>query len=905
VSAEDTAPCGCGCCEGVAAATPVEVLNRPGLSAIAWRVGTHARFKESLLARISALPALRKLTVRDDGDLTVATMDAWAAVLDVLSFYQERIANEGFLRTATERRSLLELASAIGYEPRPGVAASVWLAFTLEDAPEAPKVVRIPAGTRAQSLPDEENVLPQPFETAAELLARPQWNEILVRRSRPQPLIAKDVYHLQGTETGLVPGGPLLVVPAASGSATQPALRRVVTVEPDADAGRTKVTLVPVLSAPPTRSPLPTDFAQRFLPGRQPFSGAAMAASVAGQTWRAADLRTQVDAWSWSMADVSLAFSNISVPASPPPDPDPGIYALRVAAAGFGYNAPLYKTLPGDLRGAGKAYPDDWDAPRQSVATAANRKTYQEIFDETQGAVLLLDTVYPGLVAGSWVVLEAPGVAQPAFLKLVKSDEIFRTDFAISGKVTRLVVEGNPDLSGFPLRTTTIFALSERLALSEEPIQDDLEPGITRIEIAGLQLELAAGRTLLLTGELTGAPGVVRSEPVVLSAVDHDTTVSPAFTVLTLAAGLENAYRRDSVRLNANAVLATHGESVAETLGSGDASLPFQRFTLGEGPLTWTSAPVASGAESTLEVRVDGVLWHEAPDLYRLGPRDREYTLRQDDAGRTRVLFGDGVHGARLPTGSENVTAAYRKGIGLPGFVKAGQVTLLDTKPLGVSEVVNPLPSAGAADRETRDEIRANAPRTVLTLDRIVSLRDHEDFASSFSGISKARAARLVDGVPLVHVTVAAVDGREVPAGSELHGNLLAAMRRLRDPFHPLRVDTFEPLTFNLELNVKVDPGHRTEAVLQAAESALRQAFSFAARDFAQGVSLSEVMAVAQRVDGVAAVDVDALYVGLVRDRSLKPRLDALPARPRPGGGIAPAQHLSLGAQGLTLGVMP
>ena len=40
----------------------------------------------------------------------MALIDACACVADVLTFYQERIANEGFLRTATERRSVLELA---------------------------------------------------------------------------------------------------------------------------------------------------------------------------------------------------------------------------------------------------------------------------------------------------------------------------------------------------------------------------------------------------------------------------------------------------------------------------------------------------------------------------------------------------------------------------------------------------------------------------------------------------------------------------------------------------------------------------------------------------------------------------------------------------------------------------
>src|SRR5436305_8956418 len=169
-------------------------------------------------------------------------------------------------------------------------------------------------------------------------------------------------------------------------------------------------------------------------------------------------------------------------------------------------------------------------------------------------------------------------------------------------------------------------------------------------------------------------------------------------------------------------------------MGSGDAAQPFQRFALKEGPLTWTSAPVASGAESTLELRVDDVLWHEAPNLYGLGPGDREYILRQDDAGVTRVLFGDGVHGARPHTGTDNVTAVYQKGIGLAGLVDAGQISLLDTRQLGVGEVINPLPSAGGADRQAAAEIRAHAPLTVLTLHPIVPPGAHEALARS-SGV--------------------------------------------------------------------------------------------------------------------------------------------------------------------------
>src|SRR5690242_1119387 len=98
----------CGCCEGLTQATPVEVFNRPGLTAIGYRVGTHRDFTASMLARVSTLggTVLQGLRTRRTDDFSIGLIDAWAVVLDILTFYQERLANESFLSTATERRSL-------------------------------------------------------------------------------------------------------------------------------------------------------------------------------------------------------------------------------------------------------------------------------------------------------------------------------------------------------------------------------------------------------------------------------------------------------------------------------------------------------------------------------------------------------------------------------------------------------------------------------------------------------------------------------------------------------------------------------------------------------------------------------------------------------------------------------
>src|SRR5437667_3325255 len=177
----------CGCCEGIQILTPESTVNRPGLGALGYRVGTHGAFLETMKARLSTMTVdvpgadgitletfapLLGLTTRATGDFSIALLDSWATVADVLTFYQERICNEGYLRTATERRSILELARLIGYKLRPGVASTVYLAYTLDEdhsqTPPKPTATVIPIGSRSQSVPAPGEQA-QSFETTETL----------------------------------------------------------------------------------------------------------------------------------------------------------------------------------------------------------------------------------------------------------------------------------------------------------------------------------------------------------------------------------------------------------------------------------------------------------------------------------------------------------------------------------------------------------------------------------------------------------------------------------------------------------------------------------------------------------------------------------------------------------------
>jgi predicted phage baseplate assembly protein len=896
----------CGCCKGIERLTPELLFNRPGLERLVYRIGTHASFKESMLAELSTLPRLRALTTRQDDDLGIAMLDAWAVVLDILTFYQERIANEGFLRTADERRSLLELARLIGYELGPGVAASTYLAFTLDDREGSPTEIVIPKGTQAQSIPGQ-NELPQTFETATELVARPQWSAFRPRLTHTQTFHHETrVFYVAGIATQLDRGDPVLLVSSpGNGDPQQLVLLKVIELETYSDIAEdvqwTKLTLAvdPPPAAMPALFALSYPAAATFSYDPQTFTATNVDTQLFGKTWTSGLLGAYTQSQGWpSIALGNYLAKNRSVP--PSAEAGDGLYALRTRASAFGHNAPRYNSMTSEFHAA---YSNNWDGDGAITDGTAevpnvNENSSADAHVET-GNVIYLDREYPDIVQGSFVVVTSPATDDEQVFKADAVSAESRADFGLSAKATKLTLAELTDaapsevsgLGDIRFREATIHTQSERLELIELPIEDDVAGD--ELELEQVDLLLHPGRTVIVRGERADLPGVIDSEAAVIREVQQ----IDGYTRLLLEEELANAYLRTTTTIYANVMLATHGESKRQILGSGDASRPFQRFELKNAPLTYVSAKVPGGAVSTAEVRVDGVLWHESPDFYRLGPSARNYVLRRDDDGRTQVLFGDGARGARLPTGSENVVLDYRVGIGTAGHVDPGRITLLASPPLGVREVTNPVAASGGEDPETRDEARDNAPTTVRTLDRIVSLTDFEDFARNYGGIEKARADWIWDGTRrLVFVTVAGADGDEVSA--KLLGDLRDSMDEFRDPFQPMGLGNYRSLFFTLQADFEIHPDYLAGDVLARVEEELRKRFSFAARRFAEGVHPSEIVAAMHEVEGMVGVDLNQLELVPASGSSPVARIDAAAAEP---GTDADGNDVMLGAELLVL----
>jgi predicted phage baseplate assembly protein len=141
------------------------------------------------------------------------------------------------------------------------------------------------------------------------------------------------------------------------------------------------------------------------------------------------------------------------------------------------------------------------------------------------------------------------------------------------------------------------------------------------------------------------------------------------------------------------------------------------------------------------------VRWHQVPDFYASGPRDRHYVV---DRLSGEIRFGDGLNGLVPPTGVGNVRMpSYQTGGGSNGNRPAGVIVQLKTTVPYVDKVTNHEPAAGGANAEPVESLLDRVPRAVRHGGRAVTVEDYEDLAR----LATAEVARALC-VPLANLAV-------------------------------------------------------------------------------------------------------------------------------------------------------
>ena len=907
----------CGCCEAGGPATPERIWNRPSLSAIYYRIGTFGTFRQAMLRAIAEWADLRDWTSRSSDDYGIALLEMWAYIGDILTFYQERTANEAFLATARRRDSVLRLAALLDYKLGPGSAAVAYLAFTTEKD----KTVSIPVGLRVQSVPGQDEK-PQKFEVLDSLIALPRLN-LLKIFPRPQPFNPFAQGGSSGTLTSspgsLAPGDKLFVFDARRAE-----VKRLVRVsdefgwprvdwEPAVQANRLQLfttRMAPIRrmfrpfghNAPSkylepvadgtekikwTQKTAGTDFDFGLLTPSAPWSialdgryedlkpGTSLVFVQVGSTDGAPDgfartgLLTDVSSGANQLGQLEDTVTEVTldfrISGGPSIITDKSGH-LRIFAVGDD-GALWSKTQNG---------PGGWGGwvslggQIDLLAVGSNQDGRLEVF--ARGADQALWHIWQIAPNDGWSGWRSLG--GQIDLLTVGSNADGRLEVFARGMDKALwhiwQVAPNDGWSGWRSLGVPMWPIDDRrkvlvyeqhnkvLVFWNRRFSDKIAAGADSVFLPLERLDqVKAGRTLILHDRQADPH---TASVVSTTKVDSDADGRNDHWQIVFTPKLPQDLKTATAVAYGNVTKASHGETVSgEILGDGKAAADFQKLELKKSPVTHVpDAKAPKGAASTLKVRVDGVLWQEKRSFYGQKADAQIYTSRIADDGTMTVQFGNGENGSRLLTGRGNVTADYRVQLGLQGRVRSGSLTTLLDRPVGLKSATNPAAAQGGSDPETLATARRNAPNTVRTFNRVISLQDFEDAAREYQGVTKARAAWAWEGEErIVRLTVAA-DGGAILGDSALE-DLVDYLDDRRDRFRQLRIENYQEASLRIEALITVDPAYVAATVVKAARKALLDSLDFDRVDLGQPVHLSDVYALLQDVDGVVAVDLDIL----------------------------------------------
>jgi hypothetical protein len=696
-SQHQSTTCGCG-----AFVFPQPIFNPPNLAAVDYRIGDYLAFRERLLSPVLGETELLAWRPTADRDLAVQMMEWWAYIADILTFYNERIANEAYLRTAQLPESVNHLVQLLGYRPRPALGARGTLAALLSSGTRLP--LRVPAGLQIQSKPGPGQA-PQLFEVDKTTAAG--MPDVVVADVAPShlPLLDGDGVSLwlAGKVTGVKPADRLLLINAQALNTQTIADFAWISVKATAPMSDplgnavTQLTFVTISGAIAAGAQAANYVLLRSIQSSPLWTYSTSTAVIASDHVELAGIARGIAAGSLLLVDVADPVS-VRPGGRPRPRPPPAMTPQPVIVESYsesvwyanGDGATNTTTPAIGIPHATIYFTGDLNNTLPAKARVTVRWGWSPV-GQLAPVLTAADYVYPG--GGSALAVD-PG-----------------------------------SKAGFPLNAAAVYM--------EDPAGNATSTTLTPLAVAA------------------GAPA--QAKPGALSPAPSAGFASP-------------------IEVFFNLFPVSRGKTVpSETLGSGNPMIAGQDFVLSKSPVTYFNDPASVSGDnfsSTVAISVNGVRWKEVRSFYGQPPDAQIYLLREDDQARTHAVFGDGVNGARLPTGVGNVVASYRYGAGGTAPAPETLTSVLTPTP-GLKGVRNPLAPTGGAEADSPARLRALAPQSVLTFNRAVSIDDYATIAATGGGVTQAVASFAFDPLsqrPMVTLWVAGDDGAVASAAKALAG---------------------------------------------------------------------------------------------------------------------------------------
>jgi hypothetical protein len=823
---------------------PQVVTNPPGLTAISYRADDFTGFRRALLTPLDGETSLGPWRPAP-ADLGLQMLEWWAYLADILTFYNERIANEAYLGTAQFPDSIAGLVALLGYTPAPGLATT-GLVGAIRTSTRPSEALVIPAGMQISSTATP-GVPAQTFEAAAgtfpgasDVLATlPPDPDLPVTATGPASVL------LAGKMTGAKPGDQLLLAEAGwAGNDDNWSLVTVGTVSPETDPGTGTVnTRVAFTSAAVWgTTPDPTLITARGIDRRARLAAVTEAqalnpGSPGGRFRDPVTSATARRATDYRLMKPTGAASLWNLGSPPDPVSTDGI-TVNLSAA-------VRSIQPGDLL--------LFDGGSQALSVLASVLTIADAISTVPFTNPTSTTTSASTSNSTSTSSTTPPANPPKTTTSTSTTSNTSTTSTIppvivTQSVLTVASDDPPTVAGFSSQAAAIavrYGFRDLGTVIGNPV-GTLPPLPATVVIPGT-FTVPPGASMALAEDPTGAGTLVTVAP------GPELPGAPATLVIAAAPSTPLSFDpplRAPLRLLFDLVAVSRGSTVtAETLGSGDAAVANQSFTLKKSPLTYLAS--GAGWSSTLQVFVDQIRWSEVPSLYRQPADAQVYVIQRNPDLSATVRFGDGVNGARLTTGNGNVVATYRYGSGAAS-PPAGRLTTIIKRQANLAAIHNPVAVLGGRDPQSPADVKTNAPASVFSFGRAISAADYEAIASQAAGVTRAKAYWTFDaGTQRTLVKIYVNDDA---------GGVAAASQALAgadDPNRPVTVSPAQAIGVSVTCTLLVAADRAVSDVVTAATAAFSDpgtgAFSPAQMGIGQRLYRSHVEA-ALTVPGVVAV---------------------------------------------------
>lgn len=860
--------------------------NRAGLSRLHYTDGNAATYLEDLrLALRTQFGSDEDVLVWLGENLTDKNLREWQArLLDqygaprrdyaweilrtfarsshVLAQTVNAYGNERYIRTATQWDNLRRLVKMLDYHPAPPASAETWVALFAK-LPDATKGITgigtVDKGLALQNQP-KDGSSPLVFETLQELEVDYRLNELRAPNyARSVELLmipakgAQFNYLLRAVPEGISVGDRGVVSCLSQAAAVEVKqvgadYLRLQVIEEGFSARNWELADVRLLLAPSWQN------APR-LNGTNVVEVSSVNTSV-----RADDLLAYASGSSWVIRKVVAVDGN------------------RIQFNGsLANNTVLYQTLQAKKQAGGfilplqRAYTPVWKADLVTATPSTYRQDGQDIYDylaaNTSASIYYLPVNPPAafsIADSTPVSLQFSGkpgdLASSDWIILKDSDDDFYT-YRISHIE---LLDG-----AYKLTVSGGLASGKRWVLAQGHYQESLPArgydenheaiyhhsssthSQLTLNLAEIPPAFTIGRALWVVGEVDRRLVTVQE---ILDFADNTLLISvkPSLSGLNLP--------KYATRVYANTAKAGHGETRGQSvLGSGNRIEPNQEFLFAKTGLAFEQDNnFASGVRASVVVQVEDRVWTQVDNLRDSESTDTHFETRLNEDHQLLVCFGDGIHGQRLPTGTNNLVLQARFGAGITGNLPAASLSKLKKPHPLVEAVIQPDAATGGGDLETGESLRELAPASVLTLERAVSIADYGHIAQRHASIWQARSYALPD-------TARATDRVEVvlvPAGGgALSADFKTSMKTYLEGFSRpgvlVFIEGYQAILLDLRIVLRVDiNAYDGDKISELVRLSLQDSFSLQKALLAEPLYLSRVYQVIEAIEGVENVDV-------------------------------------------------